>query len=141
MPCYAREPFKRYADIKFAGEWLTFVPAPRTLNPQAEATTDLIIQSIDKPILRVSNAMLCQEAPKRYADSSDTENEFVDNRNRIHTLYNCMFSFVNFKQTNKSGNSGNENSQISKKRSTLFFARNYFCASLDETWRFVQSTK
>ena len=69
MPCYAREAIKRYADTKFSEEWLTFVPASRTLSPEAESTTDSIIQSVDKQILRVSHAMLCQEAPKRYADT------------------------------------------------------------------------
>ena len=73
MPCYAREAPKRYADTKFSEEWLTFVPAPRTLSRQAEATTDSIIQRVDKPILRVSHAMLCQEAPKRYADTKFSE--------------------------------------------------------------------
>ena len=38
MPCYAREAPKRYADTKFSEEWLTFVPSPRTLNPEAEST-------------------------------------------------------------------------------------------------------
>ena len=44
---------KRYADTKFSEEWLAFVPAPRTLSPEAESTIDSIIQSVDKPILRV----------------------------------------------------------------------------------------
>ena len=65
----AREATKRYADIEFSEEWLAFVPAPRPLSPEAESTTDSIIHSVDKPILRVSHAMLCQEAPKRYADT------------------------------------------------------------------------
>ena len=43
--------------------------APRTLSPEAQSTTDSIIHSVDKPILRVSHAMLCQEAPKRYPDT------------------------------------------------------------------------
>ena len=73
MPCYAREAPKRYADTQFSEEWLTFVSAPRTLSSQAGATTDSTIQSVDKPILRVSHAMLCQEAPKRYADTKFSE--------------------------------------------------------------------
>ena len=60
---------KRYADTQFSEEWLTFVLAPRTLSPEAESTADSIIQSVDKPILRVSHAMLCQEAPERYPDT------------------------------------------------------------------------
>ena len=64
MPCYAREAPKRYADTKFSEEWLAFVVAPRTFSFEAESTIDSIIQSVDKPILRVSHAMLCQEAPK-----------------------------------------------------------------------------
>ena len=38
MPCYAREAPKRYADTQFSEEWLAFVPAPRTLSPEAEST-------------------------------------------------------------------------------------------------------
>ena len=34
----AREAAKRYADIEFSEEWLAFVPAPRTLSPEAEST-------------------------------------------------------------------------------------------------------
>ena len=34
-------------------EWLTFVPASRTLSPEGDSTTDSTTQSIDKPILRV----------------------------------------------------------------------------------------
>ena len=63
MPCYAREAPKRYADTKFSEEWLTFVPAPRTLSPEAESTIDSVIQSVVTPILRVSHAVLCEEAP------------------------------------------------------------------------------
>ena len=47
--------------------------APRTLSFEGESTIDSIIQSVDKPILRVSHAMLCQEAPKRYADTQFSE--------------------------------------------------------------------
>jgi hypothetical protein len=54
-------------------QWVTFVPAPRTLSREAESTTDSAIQSVVKPILRVSHAMLCQEAPKRYADTQFSE--------------------------------------------------------------------
>ena len=43
--------------------------APRTLSPEAESTIDSIIHSVYEPILRVSHAMLCQEAPKRYVDT------------------------------------------------------------------------
>ena len=68
MPCYAREAPKRYVDTQFSEKWLTFVPSPRILSPEAESTIDSAIQSVVKPILRVSHAMLCQEAPKRYAD-------------------------------------------------------------------------
>ena len=64
MPCYAREAPKRYADTKFSEEWLAFVLAPGILSPEAESTIDSIIQSVDKPILRVSNAMLCQGGPQ-----------------------------------------------------------------------------
>ena len=60
----AREATKRYADIEFYAEWLAFVPAPRTLSPEAETTTESNIQSVDKPILRVSHAMLCQGGPQ-----------------------------------------------------------------------------
>ena len=60
----AREAPKRYADTQFVEEWLAFVPAPRTLSQVAESTTDSIIQSVDKPILRVSHAMLCQGGPQ-----------------------------------------------------------------------------
>ena len=49
------------------------VRAPRTLSFEAESTIDSIIHSVDKPILRVSHAMLCQEAPKRYADTQFSE--------------------------------------------------------------------
>ena len=73
MPCCAREASKRYADTKFSEEWLTFVPAPRALSLQAEATTDSTIQLVVKPILRVSHAMLCQEAPKRYPHTKFSE--------------------------------------------------------------------
>ena len=73
MLCYAREAPKRYADTQFSEEWLTFMPAPRTLSPEAESTIDSAIQSVVKPILRVSHAMLCQEPPKRYADTDFSE--------------------------------------------------------------------
>ena len=55
---------KRYDDTQFSKEWFAFVLAPRTLSIEAESTTGLIIQSVDKQILRVSDG----EAPKRYAD-------------------------------------------------------------------------
>ena len=55
---------KRYADTRFSEEWLTFVPAPCTLSSEAESTSDSIIQSVDKPILCVSHAMLCQGSPQ-----------------------------------------------------------------------------
>ena len=69
MPCYAREAPKRYADTQFSQEWFAFVPSPRILSPEVESTIDSTIQSVVKPILRVSHAMLCQEAPKRYVDT------------------------------------------------------------------------
>ena len=49
------------------------MPAPRTLSPETESTTDAITQSVDKPILRVSHATLCQEAPKCYPDTEFSE--------------------------------------------------------------------
>ena len=64
---------KRYDDTKFSEEWLVFVPAPRTLSFEAASTTDSIILSVDKPILRVRHAMLCQEAPALYADTTFSE--------------------------------------------------------------------
>ena len=72
---------KRYHTTNFS-EWLAFVPAPRTLSFEVESTTDSIIQSVDKPILRVSHAMLCREAPKRYADTKISEEFHNHNSSR-----------------------------------------------------------
>ena len=51
---------KRYVDTQFSDEWLAFVLAPRTLSQVAQSIIDSINQSVDKPILRISHAMLCQ---------------------------------------------------------------------------------
>ena len=60
--------FMAWHNMAWLTEWftrgLTFVPVPRNLSPEAESTTDSTIQSIDKPILRVSHAMLCQGGPR-----------------------------------------------------------------------------